>query len=406
MKRIGTFGAAIVAVCGLAACGSGQGSDSSSSGDTATTSTTSTKPITLGFAIAETGFMAPYDLPARVAAQMAIDDLAAKGGGRPFKIVSDNMKSKPELSGNAATAVLSKGADIVVTSCDFDQGSPAAIVAQTAGKLAFSTCAASTSFGPSGIGPLAFTMATAAPVEGAATAEWAFNEKQLTSAYVLLDNTADFDKQSASGFKTRFTALGGTISGSDTFKQGDQSIAAQITKIKQLATKPSAIYLATYMPTEASAMKQLRAAGLDMPILGDENLDGDYWKEALPDVSDVYFSTYASIYGDDPDPVVNKLVERYTTKKGKIPDNAAFITGYAMVQAIAKAVEESGGSTDGKTLGAKLETFSAEKFVLPTTYTAEQHIAFERTLRVQQIKDGKTSFLVEANPKDVPVPKG
>ncbi|MCW2994149.1 MAG: hypothetical protein JWQ18_1644 [Conexibacter sp.] len=403
MKRIGTLSAAMIAAASLAACGSGQSSDSS---DAATTAAKPTGPITLGFAIGETGFMGPYDLPAREAAQLAIDDVNAKGGaaGRPFKIVSENMKSKPELSGTAATAVLAKGADVVVTSCDFDQGSPAAIVAQTAGKLAFSTCAASTSFGPSGIGPLAFTMATAAAVEGAATAEWAFNQHSVKTAYVLLDNTIDFDKQSVAGFKARFAKIGGKVVGSDTFKQGDQSIAAQITKIKQLGTKPDAIYLASYMPTQASAIKQLRAAGLDMPILGDEDLDGDYWKDAVPNVSNVYFSTYASIYGDDPDPVVNKLVQRYVDAKGKRPDNAAFITGYAMVQALAKAITEAGGQTDGKLLAAKLETFSAEPFVLPTTFTKAQHIAFARTLRIQQITGGKTSFVTKADPKDVPVP--
>lgn len=402
MKRIGMSIAGVVAVLGLAACGSGQSTSSSDAGDT---TAKAGEPITLGFAIGETGFMAPYDLPARAAAQMAVDDVNADGGakGRPFRIVSENMKSKPELSGNAATAVLGKGADIVVTSCDFDQGSPAAIVAQTAGKLAFSTCAASTSFGPAGIGPLAFTMATAAPVEGAAMAEWAY-ERKLTTAYLLLDNTIDFTKQSAAGFKARFAKVGGKLVGSDTFKQGDQSIAAQITKIKQLPTPPDAIYLASYMPTQASAIKQLRAAGLDMPILGDEDLDGDYWKDAVPNVGNVFFATYASIYGDDPDPQVNKLVDRYVTEEGKRPDTSAFLTGYAMVQAITKAVEGTDGSTEGKALGVQLETFREEPFVLPTTFTDEWHISFARILRIQQIEKGKTSFLTEANPKDVPAP--
>ncbi|MFA4927395.1 MAG: ABC transporter substrate-binding protein [Patulibacter sp.] len=402
MKRIGMPIAGVVAVLGLAACGSGQSTGSNDGDDT---KAKAGDPITLGFAIGETGFMGPYDLPARAAAQMAVNDVNAKGGvkGRKFRIVSENMKSKPELSGNAATAVLGKGADVVVTACDFDQGSPAAIVAQGADKLAFSTCAASTSFGPAGIGPLAFTMATAAPVEGAAMAEWAYQRK-LTTAYLLLDNTIDFTKQSAAGFKARFAKIGGDLVGSDTFKQGDQSLAAQITKIKQLPKPPAAIYLASYMPTQASAIKQLRAAGLDMPILGDEDLDGNYWKDAVPNVGNVFFATYASIYGDDPDPAVNKLVDRYVAAEGKRPDTAAFLTGYAMVQALTKAIEGTDGSTDGKALGAELETFREQPFVLPTTFTDKWHISFARTLRIQQIEKGKTSFLAEANPKDVPAP--
>lgn len=402
MRQMGALGAAVAAAVLLAACGSGSGG----SADGGATTARAGEPITLGFAIGETGFMEPYDVPARSAAEFAIADLNAGGGvaGRPLKVVSANMKSKPELSGNAATAVLEDGADIVVTSCDFDQGSPAAIVAQGAGKVAFSTCAASTSFGPTGIGPLAFTMATAAPVEGAAMAEWAYTRQGWRTAYSLLDDTIDFTKQSEFGFSERFQALGGRLLGRDTFKQGDQSIASQISKIKALPEPPDAIYLASYMPTQASAMKQLRAAGLDMPILGDEDIDGDYWKEAVPDVSDVYYATYASIYGDDPDAKINRLVDRYVAERGRRPDTANFLTGYAMVQAIAAAVEGTGGSTEGTALQEQLEQMTDEPFVLPTTFTPEAHIAFERTLRILEIQDGRTRLVTEFSPTDVPVP--
>ena len=101
-----------------------------------------------------------------------------------------------------------------------------------------------------------------------------------------------------------------------------------------------------------------------MPILAEEDVDGDYWKEAVPDVSDVYYATYASIYGDDPDPAVNEMVERYQEKEGKLPETSAFLTGYALVQAVATAVEGTGGSTDGTELQEQLETFDEEPLLL------------------------------------------
>jgi branched-chain amino acid transport system substrate-binding protein len=398
MKRLIAFFAALFIVVGLAACGSGSGDDGSSGeGD-------SSDPIVLGFAIGETGFMGPYDLPARTVAQMAADDINADGGvdGRDIEIVSANTKSKPELAGNAATQVIDDGADIVVVSCDFDQGSPAAIVAQQAGKLVFSTCAASTDFGPAGIGPLAFTMATAAPVEGAAMAEWAYNEKGLKSAYTLLDDTLEFTKQTTEAFTDRWEELGGKIAGASTFKQGDASIASQINEIKSLPEPPDAIWLASYNPGAASALKQIRAAGLDMPILGDEDLDGDYWKAAVPDISDVFYATYASLYGDDDDPKINQLLDRYKKQEGKLPDTSLFLTGYAAVQAIAKAVENAGGSTEGSDLQAQLEKFDNEKLLLPTTFTADNHISFKRTLRIMEIQNGKTKLVTEFSPESVP----
>ena len=387
----------------LAACGSGSGDDDDDSGSSGEASTD--EPITLGFAIGESGFMAPFDEPAKVAAEFAIEDINADGGasGRTFETISANTKSKPELSGDAATQVLDEGADIVVTSCDFDQGSPAALVAQDAGVLAFSTCAASTAFGPQGIGPLAFTMATAAPAEGATMAEWAYETKGWKNGASLLDDTIEFTKQSNYGFVERFKELGGNIVAEETFKQEDQSIASQINAIKK--ANPDFVYLASYMPGQASAMKQMRAAGIDVPILADEDIDGDYWKESVPGISDVYYSTYASIYGDDPDPTVNELVDRYEESEGGLPDNAAFLTGYAMVQAIAKAIEGADGSTDGAALQEQLESFDDEQFLLPTTFSEEFHITLSRTLRVLEIQNEKTKFLEEWTPEEVPIPE-
>ena len=399
MRRLYACAAALAVTVGLAACGSGSGS----SGDS--TSADSNDPITLGFAIGETGFMEPFDGPAKTAADFAIEDINGDGGvsGRQLQTTTANTKSKPELSGDAATQVLNDGADIVVTSCDFDQGSPAAIVAQKDGVLAFSTCAASTAFGPAGIGPLAFTMATAAPAEGASMAEWAYEKKGYRSATVLLDDTIEFDKQSAYGFQKRWEDLGGELD-QQTFKQGDASIASQINAIK--SANPDVIYLASYMPGEASAIKQLRAAGIDQPILADEDIDGDYWKGGVPDLNDVYYATYASIYGDDPDPKVNELVDRYKQKTGKLPDTSAFLTGYAMIQAIQKAVEGADGSTEGSALQDQLQQFDNEQLLLPTTFDDQYHITLKRSLALMQIADGKTSYLEEWTPKDVPIPPG
>jgi branched-chain amino acid transport system substrate-binding protein len=397
---------AVMVSLGLAACGS-SGDGGGSSANTGTSGSTSKKPITLGFAIGQTGFMTAYDGPPKVAAQMAMDDVNKAGGvgGRKLQLVAADTKSKADLAGDAATEVLSKGADVVVTSCDFDLGSPAAIVAQNAGKLAFSTCAASAAFGPAGIGPLAYTMATAANSEGATMAEFAFNEKHFKNAYVLLDNTLEFTKQSAYGFVNRFKQLGGTV-GQDTFKQEDQSIQAQITRFKGLSKQPDFIYLASYMPGEAKALKQIRDAGIKVPILADEDIDGDYWKGAVRHLDNVYFTTYTSIYGDDPDQKVNELVQRYASQAGKKPDTGSFITGYAMVQAIAKAITDAGGSLDGKALAAKLDTYKDEQFVLPTTFTPALHIALDRTERVMQINGGTTSFVRTWKPSVVPIAAG
>jgi len=349
-----------------------------------------------------------YDVPAATAAKFAIDDINRDGGiaGRKIKVIEADMKSKPELAGTAATDVIDKGADILVTPCDFDLGSPAAIVAQSHGDIGISTCAASTNFGPQGVGDLAYTMGTAGVTEGAAGAEWAFDKRKWRSAYLLWDNTLDQNKQASSAFKARWQALGGKLVGEDTFKQDDQSIAAQVTRIKDLPTKPDFLYMSSYQPGFAKAIKQVRAAGIDLPIVGGSDLDGDYWKSAVPGLSNVFFTAYASIYGDDPSQKVNDLVARYTKATGKKPDVSAFLTGYAAVEALTQAVKETGGDTSGKALTAKLQAFKDQPFVLKTSYTPQFHISLKREVRILKIDGGKTSVVGSWNAQDVPTPKG
>jgi branched-chain amino acid transport system substrate-binding protein len=126
-SRLSTSIACLLAVAGLAACGSSSNSSSDSSKKSG--------PITIGFVIGKTGVLESYDIPAATAAKYAIADINKAGGvdGRQIKTVEADMKSKPELAGTAATDVISKGADILITPCDFDLGSPAAIQAKKAG---------------------------------------------------------------------------------------------------------------------------------------------------------------------------------------------------------------------------------------------------------------------------------
>ena len=163
-------------------------------------------PVIIGAAIAQSGAIAPYDDGPAKAMEIAVDEINAKGGllGRQLKIIYSDTKSDIAYGATAAQDVIDKKAQMVVVTCDYDYGSAAASVADGAGLIAFSTCAGDPKFGPSGIGPNAFTMATGAPGQAVALAEWAYNVKGWRTAYVLLDTTIAFD----ASFANFFTAAG------------------------------------------------------------------------------------------------------------------------------------------------------------------------------------------------------
>ncbi len=364
--------------------------------------------IIFGIASGQTGWIVPWDLPNARTLEFFAEDVNKAGGimGRKVKVVRSDMKSDPKLGPTAALEVIQKGAIFVMCTCDYDFGSPAAFVAEERKMISFSPCAASTKFGAQGIGPYAFSMSHGTPTEGAAIAELGF-KKGWRNAYVLLDNSIDYDRKIAYYFTKRWKDMGGKIVGKDTFMQGDPTIASQITRMKALNPKPDVVLLSTYGQGFGSSLRQMRAAGINWPVLGNEAADGLFWIDAVPNLSNFYYITYGSLFGDDPRQKWNDLVKRYEAKYGEKPGLSNAMTGYSVGQALAKAIEMSGGKTDGDSLRKALESFKDEPFLVgPTTFTKKVHMSLGRPLAVIEVQNGKHKFqrMVKAE-KIPPVPE-
>lgn len=355
---------------------------------------TETGPIIIGAPVAESGFMTAYDGAPFQALELAVKEINAKGGvdGRKIQIVSSDTGSDRANGKAAAEDVIGKGAQIVVASCDYDYGSPAALASTQAGLLTLSLCAQSLKWGVQGISPLAFTPANATVTEGAVAAEWA-ESKGWAKAFVLNDPTTSYDTETCDSFTERFKAKGGQIVGSDTFKNGDASIASQIAAIKSASPQPDFIRLCSYVPGVATALRQIRAAGITLPIVGNAADDGSYWLKSVPDLSDFFYPAHASIYGDDPSPQVNEFVKNFTSAYGAPPATSYALFGYANGQLIADAIKEA-GSTDGAALTKVLEGWKDHDLIVgPTSYTDEVHIPLDRPMAIVEVQGGKPKFL-------------
>ncbi|MEQ9813723.1 MAG: ABC transporter substrate-binding protein [Azospirillaceae bacterium] len=360
--------------------------------------------VTIGSAIALSGFVAPYDEGPMYGALIAIDELNAAGGvlGRQIEWVSADTASDPAQGANAAIEVLGQGAELVIVTCDFDFGAPAALVAQSQGVLTFSTCAADPKFGIQGIGDLAFTMATATAGQGALLAEWSYNEGGWRTVYVLEDTQVEYNRSLCGNFRTRWTELAGadSIVGDDTYNAStDTNIAAQVSEIAAAADAEFLFFCGAI--NGGSFLRQIRAGGVDMPIATGESMDGDYWLEAVPDMSDFYIAVYGSVFGDDPDPDVQAFFDTYEERYGRAV-TAHSITGYSVVEAWARAVEEA-GTFDAAAVRDVLESYTDEPMLIgPTTFTDELHITPAREMLMMEIQNGEYSALGRFAPESVP----
>jgi branched-chain amino acid transport system substrate-binding protein len=352
-------------------------------------------PIVIGAAIALSGPIAPYDEGPYKAMEVAIDEINAKGGilGRQLTLISADTKSDISYGATAAQEVIDKGATLVVVTCDYDFGSAAANVANSKNLIAFSTCAGDPKFGPSGIGPNAFTMATGSPGQAALMAEFAFKQG-WKKAYILRDTSTAFEASFSATFQKRWKELAGADNflGEDTFGAEDPQIATQITRLKALPTQPDFIVICSYPPQGASAIRQVRAAGLNQPLLGSEDWDGDFWVDAIPGLTGLYFDTYASIFDTDPRPQMQDFMKKFIAKHGKRPITSHAVTGYSVIEAWTRAVERA-NSLDTDKVRAELEKFRDEPLLAgPTTFTTDSHINYRRDMIVMEVKDGKSGY--------------
>jgi branched-chain amino acid transport system substrate-binding protein len=347
--------------------------------------------ITIGFAVAFSGPLQAYDGDGTRMAKLFIDETNAKGGllGRKLVSVDADTKSDRAEGAKAGLTVLQKGATLVFVTCDYDYGAPAALQAQRAGIISVFLCAEDPKAGILGVGKYSFTASIAAQLQGAAVAEWAIKKKSWKTGYVLLDDAVEYDKSVCAGYDWMYPKQGGKIVGHDTFKNDDALISSQVSRLAKAVRddKVDNVMLCTYTPGGASAVRQIRAAGITVPLLNGSSMDGAYWLGATPGLSNFYISVQTAV-GADPRPAVQALTQAFKAKYGVLPASQYAYPAYTFLQLWAKAVTEA-GTTDAKAVVAKLEAFKNVPTVLgPRSFSAKLHIQDQVPLMIEEVVDG------------------
>jgi branched-chain amino acid transport system substrate-binding protein len=357
---------------------------------------TAKPPIILGAAIAQSGGYELYDTSLLAGVRWEMKKINAAGGvnGRMFKLVIADHKTDPAQIQAAAEKVLSEGADVVITTPDYDFGAAAALAATKAKKVSISGAGAP-EFGKKGLGPYAFNVFQGTPTETAAMNAFA-GKKGWKHPFLLKDTSIAYSKDVCDFYKKALLP-GSTIAGEASFKNSDPSIASQVGDIRK--SKADVVVLCSYPPGGASAVRQIRTGGVNLPILGGGAFDGTFWLKSTPNLSNFYYPVMVSSALDDPNPKVNAFV-----KSVKAPAGTVYaLFGYEVVQTIARGIQKAHGATDGPTLAKAIESFRNEPFLVgPTSYSTNCHMPVGRRLAMMAIQNGKAHFLAYSKPTKVP----
>ena len=135
-------------------------------------------------------------------------------------------------------------------------------------------------------------------------------------------------------------------------------------------------------------VKQIREAGLNLPIVSGDGFDTELVTSVPGDklANDVYFSTHT--YREDDRPEVVAFIAAYEKEYGRPPENAFAPLGYDAVGLIADAINRA-GSTEGKALRDALAGTKGFKAVTgEITYSRPSGVPM-KGVSIISVHDGK-----------------
>jgi branched-chain amino acid transport system substrate-binding protein len=366
------------------------------------------RTVTIGWAYDGVGAMAPFDGPALAAAKTRIQQVNRASSTKLRLITCNTQGNKPATARACATRLLSQGADIVMTTCDVDFATPVVQAAINAGKLTVAPCIGTDQMGPKRFGAkgrLAFSYGNVAQDEGSAMAEYAWR-RGWRDAALATDTVIVYFRNVVQAFEARWRQLGGRIVTKESYQSlgGNQaSWTNVVTRLNNAESDVIVTATAAAFGAQVPIITGLRTLGNNTPILNSWAGDGNYWYTPDPKVSNYYYVTFASAFGNDPVRAVNAMAARNKAAIAKAGSTGGFITGPAAIDGIVVALRRTGGNTNGAALATQMERFRN----VPTlsgrvSFSRQFHTVFGRTYRVIRVTNNTPRVVGTVKAKVVP----
>jgi branched-chain amino acid transport system substrate-binding protein len=381
----------------LTACGS-RDDNNDSSGDSNTT-------VVIGVDAPLTGQNSATGLGIEYGVKIAVDDANAKKlvPGVTFKIKALDDKALPATGQQNATALV---ADNSVIAAVGPLNSSVALSMQqvfaTANMVEISpsntnpqlTQGANWATGTK-VRPFKtyFRTATTDALQGGFAADYAYNTAKKTKAFVV-DDKQTYGAGLAGIFKEKFTGLGGTTAGTDHVNTGDTDFSTLVTKIKNSGA--DMVYYGGQYDEASLLSKQLKAAGVNIPLMGGDGIFSDTYISTAGTASEGDIATSVGVPISTV-PTAQSFIATYKAKK--YPGDYGTYGGYsydaatAIINGVKAVVDANSG---------KLPTMTdARTKLIDAVQKADfdgisGHVSFDqygdttnKQLTVYQVKSGK-----------------
>lgn len=289
--------------------------------------------IKIGGIFPLSGSVAVYGTECRNGVELAINEINAAGGidGKMLELVAEDDEGSPEKSVNAYKKLVTKDkCSIIIGS--LTSGCTAAISSLAQAQKVLLLAPAATQTDITDAGDYVFRACFIDPFQGTVGGKFALEDLGAKNAAVLYDVQNDYSIGLYENFKVVFEQGGGKVVAEESYSTGDKDFNAQLTKIK--TTNPDVVYLPDYYGTVALIAKQLRAQGINAPIVGADGWDGIIDNAGDEVLNGFYSNHYAA---DSTDGKVVTFVNSYKAKYGSTPVSFAAL-GYDCVYLLKDAM--------------------------------------------------------------------
>lgn len=396
---------AVVLAAAVAACGgsSESGETNAQTGGAAETGAGAKElTLTIGFSGDLSGPYAAYDQPLLNGMEMAAKQIEAAGGykGVHVEIVSKDNKDDQTLTATTTQELLDQGIKVFVLSTADVVTAQGLLVAQGGG---ISSVGANTAGQiVKDVGPSTF-MIVAPDNEGAAAAAQYSCDQGYKNVYLLGSPEIPYTKLLPEYFATAVEHdCGATITGRDTYKIGQTDFGTQVTKIQNADPQPDVIYTSIFVPDSGVFLKQLRSAGVTIPVVTVDGNDSSLFVDSGGSAVDgVVYSTHAF---PTPGSLDEKFIADFTELMGKKPEsNTIEAMGRDNVYVFAEAAAKAGSTEPQDVLDQVLALKDFQLVTGKMTLDPESRLPIKEVTLVK-MEGTEFTFLDAFTPEFIPPP--
>jgi len=308
--------------------------------------------IKIGYHAPLTGFAASDGKSATEGAKLAVNQINAAGGvlGKQVELIVYDDQAKPAQAIPIANKLIGQDRVVIGVSGSYSGATRSAAGVFQEAKIPYISAYA---IHPdiTRAGEYVFRTSFLGHIQGKAGAKL-IGDMMGKKRVVMITLQNDFGKSLAAGFEESASDYGITIVGSYQYSMKDRQFGSIVAKVK--ADNPEAIYASGYYFTAGPLVSQLRAAGIECPIIGQEGYDSQKFIEIAGKAAEGVIIT-TSLDRDSTVPETANFIKAFEKQAGFKADMVA-ASGHTAVKVAADAIQRAGSTDPAKILAALKNT--------------------------------------------------